>query len=120
MDFEVNFQCFSNAIGIVAFDGNAIDESATTCEATAGVEEFLLNQINIAPNPVSEIATLTIPQEISNAQIRIFYLNGKKLFEQHISEENTAIDFSSLKTGMYFYQIYSENELILTKKFLAE
>ncbi len=82
------------------------------------VDEIILNQISFTPNPVSERATLTIPQEIKSAGITVYDVNGKQLHEENISEENTTIDFSALQSGMYFYQIYSENELIATKKLI--
>ena len=110
--------CFTNnGQNVLVFD-DMITETEDPCIKTFGLSELVLDQIVLSPNPVSEISTLTIPLEIPTAQFRLFDLNGKKLLVEHISEKNTTIDFSSLQGGMYFYQIYSENEVIATKKLI--
>lgn len=114
-DNDIDLACFNDGETVTMFNGN--DECSFFIMS---VDEFLLSQINITPNPVTEIATLTIPQEIQSANITVYDVNGKKLMQQDISEMNTTIDFSSLTSGMYFYSIYSENKLILTKKLLVE
>lgn len=111
---RTDLACFSNNQITTMFNG--FEECSFFILST---DENLIEQFILSPNPVSEIATLTLPLEITLAQIRVFDLNGKKLLEQHISEENTSIDFSSLQSGMYFYQIFSENELVVTKKLIV-
>ncbi len=107
--------CFSTNGESYFFNG------ASSCENTTVLNISSLNEnsIHLFPNPVSEKATLTIPQENSSLSFIVYDVNGKKLMEQDISEESTSLDFSSFTEGMYFYQIYSENELILTRKLLV-
>ena len=119
-DLDIELRCFTNNGETIRIIDNEIFDTTEPCEeSTAGVDEFLLNQINIAPNPVTEITTLAIPLEISEASIKVFDVNGKQLFEERITAKNTSLDFSSITSGLYFYQIYSKNELLITKKLLV-
>lgn len=119
-DLDLYLRCFTRNGETIKIRDNEIFDTEEECEATtAGVDEFLLSRIQIAPNPVSEIAILTIPLEISETSIKVFDANGKQLFEKDILAKNTFLDFSSIVSGLYFYQIYSKNELLITKKLLV-
>ncbi len=120
-DAGMKLHCFTNNGQTIIISGNTITETNEGCVAPPlSVDEFLLSQIKMTPNPVTEIGILTIPQEIVFPNIVVFDLNGKQLMEKEISEKNTSLDFSSLASGMYFYSIHAENELILTKKLLVK
>jgi len=74
------------------------------------VDEFLVDQIQVFPNPTSDIIT------IQNLNGQSFYYelydaSGKELMKTNLN----AIDVSNLNSGMYFLKIIS-NSSILTKK----
>jgi hypothetical protein len=118
-DNDIFLNCFTNNGSTVRFSGNIITNNTSDCiETTAGVDEYLLNQINLSPMPVLEKANLKIPLEIIDPGVIIFDMNGEILYELKISKLNTELNFSSFSSGMYFYQIYSENKLIATKKLI--
>ena len=119
-DLDIELRCFTNNGETIKIVDNEIFNSTEPCEeSTAGIDEFLIHQIKLTPVPVAEIAMLTLPLEIPEAQIHVFDINGKHLFVKDISFKNTAIDFSAYASGLYFYQVYTENELLVSKKLLV-
>lgn len=120
IDIEVRLRCFTNNGETINISGNDIFDTEDECEGTtAGVDKFLINQISLSPIPVAETAIVTIPLEIQEARIVVFDVNGRHLFEEPVSAKNTLLDFSSMTNGLYFYQIYSKNKLLVTKKLLV-
>lgn len=119
-DVDLYTRCFTRNGETIEINDNEVFPTTEPCEeTTAGVDEFLISQIILTPIPVAETAILTIPLEIVEARIKVFDVNGKQLFEKNISATNTSIDFSSTTSGLYFYQIYSKNELLVTKKLIV-
>lgn len=119
-DLEVRLRCFTNNGETIKVDGHEITETDDACEeTTAGVDEFDLSQISITPNPAHDKATLSLPLPINNARIKIFDINGRVFYEAPISAKSTPLDVSLLRSGLYFYQIYSKNQLLITKKLLV-
>lgn len=119
-DVDIELRCFTSNGETIKIIDNEIFDSTEPCVATiAGIDEFLIDQIIITPVPVAVTAIVSIPVEIPQKHIKIFDLNGKHVFEQPITEKNTSLDFSAIPSGMYFYQIYSKNEILLTKKLIV-
>ena len=78
-----------------------------------GVDEVLVGQISIRPNPTNGIFTLCFDGVQSNRNIEVFDLQGKLLLNKHASMENKTIafDISEFETGMYLIKISSKNEV---------
>ena len=78
-----------------------------------GIDEVLVGQISIRPNPTNGIFTLCFDGVQSNRNIEVFDLQGKLLLNKHASMENKTIafDISEFETGMYLIKISSKNEV---------
>jgi hypothetical protein len=85
-----------------------------------GLDDYGNRLINLAvfPNPVAN--KLSFTEAISNQfdHYKIIDLSGKIIVSEKIKTDN--IDVSQLKTGYYFIQIYHENKIAKTIKFLKK
>ena len=62
----------------------------------------------IYPNPTSTSIHVSVENTID--KIKIFDINGKVLVEKTMTKNETEIDMTSLKSGLYFMEIFSENK----------
>lgn len=71
-----------------------------------------INQIDIYPNPVSDILNISSNQEIK--KVEIFQINGQKVFESKVNV--SSIDMTEMMAGVYFLKIFGENDVVVIKK----
>ncbi len=74
--------------------------------------------LNIYPNPTEKSIKFVLTENISNASIKIFDLNGVQVFENlNFTGTDSEIDLSTFKSGIYFIQI-ANDELFLKSEFV--
>ncbi|MBS4013609.1 MAG: T9SS type A sorting domain-containing protein [Bacteroidetes bacterium] len=78
------------------------------------ISDFLnnVNVVLVYPNPTSGILNISKP---SNSIVFIYDMNGNRLFEKFIPEENTHIDMRMYNSGLYFIKIVSGKNVIVKK-----
>lgn len=76
------------------------------------------NDFKISPNPFTLKTTIGLSKEYSNATLKIVDILGKEFKRINFSGNSVILEREELKSGMYFIQIISENELISTNKII--
>ncbi|XMO85392.1 T9SS type A sorting domain-containing protein [Algibacter sp. AS12] len=76
----------------------------------------LKNQINIYPNPVNDVFTLS---NVAGSKISIYNILGKQILTSPIKQNSQLIDVSHLSNGVYFIKINKEGRVI-TKKIIKK
>jgi len=89
--------------------------SFTTEEEGASIND-INNNIEIYPNPASELVNIT---NSLDAKIEIFNIVGSKVYSSTSLTETTTIDVSSFTTGTYIIKVTNGSE-ISTSKFNVE
>jgi serine protease AprX len=76
--------------------------------STASIEDNLLMNLKIIPNPVKNSFNIqNLENSSTTYSLQIFNVLGKKVFEkQTVSSEN--IDIATLKKGIYFLKIFND------------
>jgi len=103
--------CFTRDGETTMFNG------ASQCEIL-GVTDFIKERIYIYPNPVVTTSTLRLPSEVSADQVKIFSIQGTLIKSETITADNLEIHNSDFSSGLYFYQVFSNNVLIKTDKII--
>jgi hypothetical protein len=84
-----------------------------------GIEEiYLSNQITIMPNPVNDKLTISLDEQLSfaNAQLEIYSLTGKKVFETSLkNSRRETLDVSALAAGFYSVRLVTEKGFAVKK-----
>ena len=119
---DLVFRTSTNVVDI-EFMGNVVNETVVLYEAldqsVLSIDEVNLesNTISIFPNPVKETLNFVLDETTEIENIIISDLNGRQInFE---SSQSTSINVSSLSSGFYLLQIYS-NKGIQSKKFFKQ
>jgi|CXWL01.1.fsa_nt_gi hypothetical protein len=92
--------------------------SATVCYTlkvqlgTASRENELIagNKVSVFPNPVSKVATISIPGINGTADIRVFDMYGKMVMQQTTSRMNTQLDVMALSSGVYMVKVINDGK----------
>jgi len=84
--------------------------------ATADVDEFLSNTIDIFPNPTSGIINVQIENSSSEFSFYLFNSIGQKVHNGEILNSNATIDMRNLEDGLYFIKLSEKN----TQKYILK
>jgi Carbohydrate family 9 binding domain-like/Secretion system C-terminal sorting domain len=84
-------------------------------------ENVVLNEFKIYPNPFSKTFKIEIPNELvsKSTLIKIFDLLGKEILNAELLNNETIIDISNFKSGLYVYKILAKNEVVANGKLIA-
>jgi hypothetical protein len=76
------------------------------------------NPIKIYPNPVSDILTVELPENLADATVNLFDITGRLQITRQIpaSQKKIQVDVSSLKAGIYLLNMTVQNRIIGVKK----
>lgn len=75
-------------------------------ESLLNVNETALNaQIKVFPNPVRDILSVVVPNELVGAKLRLYSVTGQEVVEKTLLEPTSQINISSLPSGVYLLKI---------------
>ena len=77
-------------------------------------------QYDVFPNPVNNILNINIKESNTISGITIYNLVGKEVSSIILKNGNNQLDVSKLSSGVYFYAIKSNHDIIETKKLIVE
>jgi hypothetical protein len=80
--------------------------------APTGIEEIGNDLFSVYPNPVSDIVTVNYKGVEKNTTYVIYDLAGKVVLTGTIQNENTSVNVSSIASGSYLLDIFSNNASI--------
>jgi hypothetical protein len=109
---------FSNHNNATSGDLIKLSQFTVSEDLFTGIENISASaQINIYPNPVSDIARIVMPSSIKPETIRIFALDGKvvRTFENLPTNENFEMNVATLAAGTYYVSLETENGFYSSK-----
>ncbi|MBI9061778.1 MAG: T9SS type A sorting domain-containing protein [Marinilabiliaceae bacterium] len=95
-----------------------IDDVKTTNETVTGILDTYVSDVQIVPNPIKSIATLTLPAALQNEtlQLAIISSTGSEVEKRSISGQQVVrLDMSSYVSGFYFVSLSDGKETIVKK-----
>ncbi|CAM3292122.1 T9SS type A sorting domain-containing protein [Aequorivita lipolytica] len=103
------------------YKGNNTRDGFVEIEEIVGVTDFNASSvISIFPNPSEGILTFNIPQEILNAKVKIYSVDGKAVFSEERNLETTSTyNLKHLNSGLYFVSI-SDGKKTITAKWVKK
>ncbi|MBC8319885.1 MAG: T9SS type A sorting domain-containing protein [Bacteroidetes bacterium] len=89
----------------------------TTNGGLTGLNEisYFSEFLNIYPNPSNNKITFSSPSLTGNTQLSIFNVNGSKVIEMQLNDNETQIDISALPRGVYFVRLQNEKMVVVGK-----
>ncbi|MEX0996194.1 MAG: T9SS type A sorting domain-containing protein [Flavobacteriaceae bacterium] len=104
----------------IEYDGTARNCVARVfAESTMGIDEMETKKMSIFPNPFSNNTTLQSINELNNAILTVYNLQGQAVKEmKNISGQTTIINRNNLPAGLYIVRISQDNQILMTDKLL--
>ena len=81
---------------------------------SVGLGESITSQINLFPNPASEVVTF---QNIEvGSTINVLDLTGKTVYTASTNSNTSEINLRDFVSGMYFVRVNNQGNLLSTQK----
>lgn len=91
-----------------------------TAATTLGVDDIQNETtFEISPNPAKNNLNIRLDSAMTSANVSIYDVLGKKVYERSLSSVNTSIDVSKWNAGVYLVRISTDNQT-LTKRFVKQ
>jgi hypothetical protein len=87
--------------------------NAGTCDILSA-DEAKRPKIEIFPNPVYEILTISLPDS-PPADISIYNIDGREVFIQDTNSVKTTINMANYYPGIYFVRISRQGQVVVRK-----
>ncbi|MEO9532394.1 MAG: T9SS type A sorting domain-containing protein [Crocinitomicaceae bacterium] len=98
----------------------AIDSVDININSVVGVEKNSVS-LEVYPNPVSDqLIVNKVGLNSSTMSIQIFNTEGKLVVKQNLIDNVNSVNLSEVENGIYFYSIFSGNDLVETKKLVVK
>jgi len=96
----------------------AINSTVTVPEGdTLSIEDETLADVEIYPNPVKDVITISTSADIVGYVATVFDINGKRVMNHKLS--SNTLDVEALQTGVYFLRLESQGRSI-KRKFIKQ
>ena len=69
------------------------------------------NEYKIYPNPSQDFVSVLIPSETCEARLEFYSIMGYHIQSYSLPSKKSRIDISKFKSGIYFYELYEENQI---------
>ncbi len=102
----LNYSLKSDQNSFTIFNDSLQSSSRITfsqnCNGTAIMGQNKEDEINIYPNPFTEILNIDVPLEFINGELVILNIFGQPLHKELVTNKNTEINLSNFESGSYF------------------
>jgi len=112
-DCKLAFRYFVTNGGPNGANGNAIWIDALTINRTLSTDSFFKDNLEIYPNPISNILNISTKTNLTIEAIQITDMNGRIIKETR--QSTNTINTSELNTGVYFLRITTNQGAGTTK-----
>lgn len=130
-DFDDNSVLGNTQVRYTLYDVNNIADSISIIinyeVSSVGINELMVKNYflsNASPNPASHITSIKHDFKVlpSTASIKVYNVAGVVVKETNLYSVSgeTQIDVSDLESGLYFYSLQVNNQIISTKKLLVD
>ncbi len=93
------------------YDAGESDPSNTwTVDVTTGIEEALAKAIHVFPNPATDV--VNIQSDFNINAVSVYNYTGQLINVEKVNKTEYRFNSSSLNTGIYFFQIETEEGMI--------
>lgn len=98
---------------VTAADGSSQSYKVSRIAPTAITDEFISNNIQVYPNPTSDIISIKNISGIAN--LSIFSVDGKLVYQDLLLNSTNNISLANLQPGFYIVVIKTDKEIYQTK-----
>jgi len=86
---------------------------------TLGLDDFLVSEVSVFPNPVKTTLHIEIANNTETIAFDLFDVSGKLILQKHFVNDAMTLDMKNLPSGIYFLKV-SSSEKTGTYKIVKE
>lgn len=84
-------------------------------DVALSVTDYILSNFSLFPNPANDVLNIKL-NNITNANLRVYDIQGKLVIERSISnEQNLELNVSNLQSGLYFVKLNTSTKEMVKK-----
>jgi len=102
----------------VEYHGRTLYDDITVDMCTGIDVADIANKVNVYPSPANDLITIAVPHELINSDMLIFSADGQTVYSTILSSENSSVNVSGLKPGIYCTTIKNKHSQIINKRFV--
>lgn len=99
--------------------GDTTNPGGTGPSKIGNTETFHLN-LQLTPNPASHLVRIEMPNPIGTADLIIYNVNGKKVYENKINNSTINLDVSGFVNGLYMVTIQTDSKQYRSKMLVQD
>lgn len=99
--------------------GIANGGTPTDCQMLLSTGQHEQAQASVYPNPFSSVLSLDLSQEVQNASVDIFDLQGKLVKRTHATGRLITVNRDGLSPGLYLLKVTETHHVVLTTKIVV-
>lgn len=108
---------YSKTYSLAVTDHNTTVQDVALVPLGYGVEDITKGDIRIYPSPAQNVLNIDIHHlDIRNLTAGIYSIDGKLLFTQTLSSENTTLNISNLVSGLYVAKVFQNGNTVYNRK----
>ncbi|WP_417607970.1 T9SS type A sorting domain-containing protein [Owenweeksia hongkongensis] len=112
------YPAYNGNFAVIVEHGACMDTSVCYSVQGVGLEEEILIEVDVYPNPTSHV--LNLENLTQKGTITLYNLSGKLLLQKAFKGESAQLDLSSLPKGVYLLELKSENDGRIFRKVMKE
>jgi uncharacterized delta-60 repeat protein len=98
-----------------SYDSTSRNYLARLSNPSLQTESFdISSKFSLYPNPAQNIVNIDL-QELDNASVAVYDINGRQLFTQKLNTTTNAINIENLASGVYLFKVSSSQGTATTK-----
>ena len=109
----------SYQVRVIDATGLVVEDTVSVTGAVGIADEWLRSKVNIYPNPSRQKVRISLEEvDFRHIRLELVSLSGEKVMaaqELDINRSNWEIDLSELTSGIYFIQLFVDDQLIVKK-----
>lgn len=111
-DYMVTLDVVNDCTGFVS----SISYSIAIDTESVNLLDSIMYNVSIFPNPTSHILNISVPDKAEKYTIEFLDLSCRTIYKHLFDQSSAYIDVSSIKSGVYFINIYNGLNIIHTQK----
>jgi hypothetical protein len=101
------------SVKVFAVWGCSKSSASQSVTLSTGINELNAIKFDVAPNPTTNY--ITINSAVLNAQVNIYAIDGRNIFEDKIIGSKKNIDVSGFENGLYIIELKADGKISRTK-----
>ncbi len=106
---------------VVLANGCAVQSEIFTLASITNLSNLQEDtSLNVYPNPVQNTVYIELPTSALNANVSLYNIQGKKVWQQTVHHSHLSVNVATLPTGIYYVSLQLNASTIVSNKIVVQ